>query len=118
MLNAYAEKILSGNALNTIASATEPTMLLRQLNQNTTMRLMVSFIEMKSNERVQAMEAAKLALLAEKVLGEQSSYLRQAAINQLSATGSEGSSSTGSGKINNVVDGTTGSSSSITVPNK
>ncbi len=118
VLNAYAEKILSGNALNTIASATEPTMLLRQLNQNTTMRLMVSFIEMKSNERVQAMEAAKLALLAEKVLGEQSSYLRQAAINQLSATGSEGSSSTGSGKINNVVDGTTGSSSSITVPNK
>lgn len=118
VLNAYAEKILSGNALNTIASATEPTMLLRQLNQNTTMRLMVSFIEMKSNERVQAMEAAKLALLAEKVLGEQSSYLRQAAINQLSATGSESSSSTGSGKINNVVDGTTGSSSSITVPNK
>lgn len=118
VLNAYAEKILSGNALNTIASATEPTMLLRQLNQNTTMRLMVSFIEMKSNERVQAMEAAKLALLAEKVLGEQSSYLRQAAINQLSATGGEGSSSTGSGTINNVVDGTTGSSSSITVPNK
>lgn len=118
VLNAYAEKILSGNALNTIASATEPTMLLRQLNQNTTMRLMVSFIEMKSNERVQAMEAAKLALLAEKVLGEQSSYLRQAAINQLSATGGAGSSSTGSGKINNVVDGTTGSSSSITVPNK
>lgn len=114
VVNTYAEKMLNGNVLKSISSASDPKTILRQINQNMSMKLLVAYRTMQSNERMQAMQAAKLALLAEKVLGDQSAYLRQDAINAI--TSGSGTSSSDSGyEVKHVVDGTSGSSGSIKV---
>lgn len=116
VLNTYADKMISGNVLKSISSTGEPKVILRQLNQNMSFKLLVAYRKAQSLERQVVLDAAKLSLLAEKVLGDQSSYLRQDAINQINS-GSGAGSGSGSFRIDNVVDGTSGSSGSITVPN-
>ena len=81
VLNTYAEKMIGPENTAAIASAKTETTILRQMAQNNAMRLWVKNKKIQSAERIQAMEAAKLALLAEEVLGEQAK-LYQSAIKQ------------------------------------
>lgn len=71
VLNTYAEKMMGPENTASIAGAKSATTILRQMAQNNAMRLWVKNQKIQSAERIQAMEAAKLALLAEEVLGEQ-----------------------------------------------
>lgn len=79
VLNTYAEKMMGPENTSAIAGAKTGTTILRQMAQNNAMRLWVKNQKIQSAERVQAMEAAKLALLAEEVVGEQAKIYGAAA---------------------------------------
>ncbi|MFC2471014.1 MAG: hypothetical protein ACFNVI_06380 [Lachnoanaerobaculum gingivalis] len=79
VLNTYAEKMMGPENTSAIAGAKTSTTILRQMAQNNAMRLWVKNQKIQSAERVQAMEAAKLALLAEEVVGEQAKIYGAAA---------------------------------------
>lgn len=79
VLNTYAEKMMGPENTSAIAGAKNSTTVLRQMAQNNAMRLWVKNQKIQSAERIQAMEAAKLALLAEEVIGEQAKIYGAAA---------------------------------------
>lgn len=71
ILNTYAEQMIGPENTAAIASAKSNTTVLRQMAQTNAMRLFVKNKKIQSTERLLAMEAAKVALQAEEVLGEQ-----------------------------------------------
>lgn len=79
VLDTYAQKMIGPENTAAIAGAKSTTTVLRQMAQNNAMRLWVKNQKIQSAERIQAMEAAKLALLAEEVLGNQAQVYSAAA---------------------------------------